>query len=70
MDPYDQDEVERVPEYDMEFASYGPNAFDMPLSPPSTPPAVVPRELPRREMSPFSEASSMTSVNSTDSMSM
>ena len=61
------------PERDMEWSSYGPNTIDMPLSPPRTPP--IPAEAPEenrpqftREHSPFSEATSMTSVDSAESV--
>ena len=68
----DEDEVnyaEMEPEYDMEFAHYGQNTIEMPMSPPRTPP--LDRQPPfQREVSPFSEASSMTSVHSTDSVGM
>ncbi|EJD01670.1 uncharacterized protein FOMMEDRAFT_158822 [Fomitiporia mediterranea MF3/22] len=56
------------PEYDMEFARYGPNPMELPMSPPSTPPLDAGDAEFRRELSPFSEASSMTSVTSTDSV--
>lgn len=56
------------PEYDMEFARYGPNTLNLPISPPRTPPMGV-RSSYLRESSPFSEASSMTSVHSTESVS-
>lgn len=56
------------PEYDMEFARYGPNPIELPLSPPETPPPHA-EDIPfRREPSPFSETSSMTSVDSTESV--
>ncbi|KAL5487577.1 hypothetical protein ACEPAI_5685 [Sanghuangporus weigelae] len=60
--------AEMEPEYDMEFARYGPNPIELPLSPPGTPPPDVEDTTFRRELSPFSETSSMTSVNSTESV--
>ena len=60
--------AEMEPEYDMEFARYGPNPIELPMSPPQTPPAGPGNPVFERELSPFSEASSMTSVNSTDSV--
>lgn len=58
------------PEYDMEFANYGPNPIELPMSPPRTPPLDADRQRSRRDVSPFSEASSMTSVTSTESVGM
>ena len=55
------------PEYDMEFARYGPNTIELPLSPPETPPPRA-EDIPFRQPSPFSETSSMTSVDSTESV--
>ena len=54
-------------EYDLDFPSYGPNPIELPLSPPATPPLEHNHAF-EREMSPFSEATSMTSVDSTDSV--
>lgn len=67
---FDAPDGAMAPEYDMEFiTSHGPNPIELPPSPPATPP---PPEEPHhtftREMSPFSEATSMTSVDSTDSV--
>ncbi|KLO07900.1 hypothetical protein SCHPADRAFT_836007 [Schizopora paradoxa] len=56
------------PEYDMEFHRWGPNAMEMPPSPPATPPPEDEAIDFEREPSPFSEATSMTSVDSTDSV--
>ena len=69
-DDFGQDEdFMEMPEYDMEFATYGPNTIELPLSPPRTPP---PDEAPAntfaREPSPFSDNTSMTSVDSTESV--
>ena len=66
-DDEDINYADMEPEYDMEFAHYGPNTIDMPMSPPRTPPMGGHRPF-QRESSPFSEASSMTSVHSTDSV--
>lgn len=60
--------TEMGPEYDMEFARYGPNPLDLPMSPPQSPRLEAGDAAFTRELSPFSEASSMTSVNSTDSV--
>lgn len=68
MDHEEHDYVNDEPEYDMEFSSYGPNTFDIPLSPPRTPPPAPEHPQFTREMSPFSEATSMTSVDSTESV--
>lgn len=57
------------PEHDLEFVRWGPNAMDMPPSPPATPPLEEEEANDfEREASPFSEATSMTSVDSTDSV--
>lgn len=56
------------PEYDMEHVRWGPNAMEMPPSPPATPPPEEEANEFEREPSPFSEATSMTSVDSTDSV--
>lgn len=60
------------PEYDMEFVRYGPNPIELPLSPPGTPPPEDDEENGgrrfNRELSPFSESSSMTSVDSNESV--
>ena len=62
---------EDQPEYDLEFHNgYGPNVLDMPPSPPATPPLDL--ELDghhfSRELSPFSTNTSMTSVDSVESV--
>lgn len=58
-----------LPEYDMEFSSFGRNTIELPLSPPRTPPPPPPEEHTfTRELSPFSEATSMTSVDSVESV--
>ena len=61
---------EEEPEYDLEFHNgYGPNVLDMPPSPPATPPLDLDdREHFVRDLSPFSTNTSMTSVDSQDSV--
>lgn len=61
---------EDQPEYDLEFHNgYGPNVLDMPPSPPATPPLDDGhRHDFTRELSPFSTNSSMTSVDSQESV--
>ncbi|KAI5117560.1 hypothetical protein M0805_004473 [Coniferiporia weirii] len=70
MDPDEVNYAEMEPEYDMEFARYGPNPMQIPMSPPRTP-TLADAQLPpafQREPSPFSESSSMTSMDSAESV--
>ncbi|THH07181.1 hypothetical protein EW145_g3560 [Phellinidium pouzarii] len=60
--------AEVQPEYDMEFARYGPNPIELPMSPPRTPSPDAHDPEFRRELSPFSVSSSMTSVDSMESV--
>lgn len=66
------DYADMEPEYDMEFVRYGPNPIELPLSPPRTPPPEENEGMGGRrfvrELSPYSETSSMTSVDSTESV--
>lgn len=58
--------AEMEPEYDMEFSQFAQNPIELPLSPPRTPsPETVLR---RRAPSPFSDATSMTSVSSVETV--
>lgn len=58
--------AEMEPEYDMEFSQFAQNPIELPLSPPRTPsPELVLR---RRAPSPFSDATSMTSVSSVETV--
>ena len=68
MDFDEENYAEMEPEYDMEFVRYGPNPIELPLSPPGTPPPEEEHPGFVREPSPFSETSSMTSVDSTESV--
>ena len=60
--------AEMEPEYDMEFSQFAHNHIELPMSPPRTPsPGPAPR---RRDPSPFSDATSMTSVSSAEAIGM
>ena len=60
--------AEMEPEYDMEFSQFAHNHIELPMSPPRTPsPGPAPR---RRDPSPFSDATSMTSVSSVETVGM
>ena len=60
--------AEMEPEYDMEFSTFARSHIELPMSPPRTPSSSPDPVL--RAASPFSVATSMTSVSSAEAIGM